>query len=222
MPEARLSVLASRVDWQLAFDVARCALERGGGHVVCEGAELGRDQLLPAAAHARAAERLHSDLSSLREQLQPGFAASLQVAWFRLPVKSDDLPEQVDAASVPEIERLLAERVTRYATAFCASTVVLVGNVRAAVWPGVPTLFQELPELISVATPGVDDMDEARQNPVPAERLLELLGDRVERLGDGFILLPGLDSEEDAELRKVINRERVDLSDYLRQHVARQ
>jgi hypothetical protein len=191
--DVRLSALASRTDWRLAYSLVRQALARGGGTFTHEeGHTLGPDALTDAAADAGAI-RDFAFAAGAAASAGGGQEVLLPVGAFSLAVAPGELPAALTEAEVPAVEERLAARVARYAGAFHAATLVLGvegKQVRLSTWARIPTLVAAKADLVAVQ--GIED-------PIPREALLEVLGPRAERTGD-HVYLPGLDDAEDGEL----------------------
>lgn len=197
--DVRLAALSSRADWRRAYAVIRRALERGGGTFTREDGEvLAAEALTPEAAEEAAVRDFCFAVQSVTHALSEGHEPMLPVGAFMLELQASDVPSPCRPEDVPAVEARLAERVARYAVAFAASTLVLgvAGKrVRLATWARIPTLVAA--DVHCVAVQGIEE-------PIPTERLLELVGARAERLGGaaegGRIYLPELDEEADREL----------------------
>ncbi len=211
----RLSACSSRADWKLAYAVVRAALEEGGGTFTREDGEtLAAADLTPEAAEEAAVKDFCFAAQVLRQSLSEGGGPSLPIGAFTLQVRDEDVPAECRPEDVPEVERRLAERVERYALAFAASTLVLAvagKRVRLATWARIPTLIGDV-HLVAV---------EGLERPVPLPRLLELMGDRVERVGAGEregYYLPELDQVDDAELLAALGESSLAPEQYVEAH----
>lgn len=186
--ELRLSALASRLDWQMAFSLMRAALTKGGGQLVRESGEVyGPEDLGKEAASAEAARDFAASAGMIAAQLREGGELSFPAGSFAVPLRPA-LFRGFTPERAREVERALVRRVRELAGAFRASTLVLRGGVRVAAWALGPSIVDEVDYVV---------VEEAN---VPLDRLRELLGERAEALGDGKVLLPALDRRADRKL----------------------
>lgn len=203
--QVRLSALASRADWRMAYEVMGRLLAQGKGVLKREdGLALGKDDLTPERADQDAVRDFCTSTTALQASLGEDGSAELPIAAFSLILQKDEVPACADAAQVGALEATLSPRVARYAEAYPASTMVLMNDVRLTTWARIPTLVGKA-HLIAV---------EGLDLPIPAERVRELLGARVEEVGRDLWYLPGLDEAADADLVASLRASGVDLETF--------
>jgi len=202
----RLGVLSSRKDWALAFNFVRTALKKGGGTFEREdGTVYERSDLNKARAHQESVEDFVAAAGMLGAQFaQHGedFEASFPTGTFAVPLKHD-MFAGFTPDDAPKLEKRLVKKVRQLAEAYHSATMVLTGDVRLATWALIPTIVGKCDAV------GVDFQDTT----IRLEDLLEVLGDRAERLGDDLVFLPELDREADRRLLKAIAARAVDVEE---------
>jgi hypothetical protein len=210
--QVRLSALASRADWRMAYEVMARFLAEGEGVLKREdGQVLAASDLTPERADQDAVRDFCASARALQDHLGEDGSAELPIAAFSLVVQPGDVPICADAAQVEAVEAALSTRVARYAEAYPASVMVLTNDVRLTTWAKIPTLVGKA-HLIAV---------EGLERPIPAERVRELLGPRVEEAGRDLWYLPGLDETADADLLAALRASSVDVDAFAAQNVER-
>lgn len=204
----RLPALASQADWRRGLQVARRALEQGGGELLHEdGTAYTAEQLTDALADELALRDFTATLQAIHPQLQQS-EASLPLDAFELLLERGSLPATCTPEEGRALMARLAARVEVLAAAFPATTFTLQGGPRLTTWALIPTLVSNA-DLVSI---------EGLERPVPLARLRELLGDRCQRAGEETWLLPELDAEADAALLGQLEAASVDLDAWSRQN----
>lgn len=210
--QVRLSALASRADWRMAYEVMGRFLAQGKGVLKREdGVVLAASDLTPERADQDAVRDFCVSTAALQTSLGEDGSAELPIAAFSLVVQPGDVPACADAAQVDALEATLSTRVARYAEAYPASVMVLTNDVRLTTWARIPTLVGKA-HLIAV---------EGLEQPIPAERVHELLGARVEEAGRDLWYLPGLDEAADAAVLASLRASGVDLEAFAEANRAR-
>lgn len=210
--QVRLSALASRADWRMAYEVMGRLLAAGEGVLKREdGQALTASDLTPERADADAVRDFCFSAQALQPSLGEDGSAELPIGAFSLVLQRDDVPPCADASQVEAVERKLSARVARYAEAYPASVMVLTNDVRLTTWARIPTLVGKA-HLIAV---------EGFDHPVPAERVRELLGARAEEAGRDLWYLPGLDDAADADLLAALRASSIELEAFAARNVER-
>lgn len=215
----RLGALSSRADWQVAYELVREALGEGGGSFEREdGQVLTAEALSAQAAQEQALADFVPTVQSVRgmfESEEAGGEIALPLGRFSLRLDASDLPAECGEAEALELEAILAERVQRYGPAFHANLFVLEGGVKVGTWAQIPTVLGSTTHLVACSA------FEHEQGLIPADRLPELLPDRVERLGNGGLYLPQIELAEEPELRAALEQELVQVEAWAAENAER-
>lgn len=203
----RLGAMSSRLDWRMTYEIVRGALAEGGTFTREDGVVFTAAELTDEAADALAVTDFCFSVDAVKRSLGDSEQSSVQLPHgaFNLQLAASDLPETCGPEEVPAVEALLAAQVSRYAPAYRPMTMVLEGGARVTSWARIPTLIGKA-HLV-----GIESLD----NPVPRDKVLEILGDRAEQVGDGVYYLPELDLEADSELFTALRAESVDVAEFV-------
>jgi hypothetical protein len=141
-PYVRLSSLASRGDWRLAYSFLRFALDRSAEP------ELAPEELTDEASQARGAEEFRSGARLLQHVLHErgNEYTGLPVLHFTLNVDRNDLP--AGDLDVDTLELDLIARAERYAHARVPSVFTLGDSTTAVVWSGEALLTSAVDHVI--------------------------------------------------------------------------
>ncbi len=196
--EVELSVptAASESDFILAGDLLRLGIKHGGN------ASTEEDESLQATDEEISA--ISDKLRKFSLAMMSGHAGegglSLPVGILQLPVSDAEL-----AAGPEELEKSLVERMRRYSDAFVASRMQVKrpdGQIHTLSNYGhIPSLIHS--EIEMIETHG--DGGPLFPAPVPAPHFFEVLGDRVEKLGN-YLYVPVIDFKSEPELVEALGR----------------
>jgi hypothetical protein len=137
--DLRLSVAASRGDWQAAFSFVRFAREHGFDVYSEDGVVLRADALGDDAALERGGEQFAQDVGFLLHLTGTSGEGVVELpnARFSVPVRSSDLPAgSPDADALESVHAQLLSRAAKYAAARSASLITLKTGETAVVWSG--------------------------------------------------------------------------------------
>lgn len=205
----RLGALSSRADWRAGYALVAEALSEGGGAFEREdGQTLAGEALSEGLADEHALADFVPTVQSVRGMFESDEAEgeiALPLGRFSLRLEASELPAACGAEDAHALEAALAERVQRYAPAFHANIFVLEGGVKVGTWAQIPTVLGSTTHLVACSA------FEGAQGLIPADRLPELLGERVERLGNGGLYLPQLELADEPELRAALEQELVEV-----------
>ncbi|HYF49837.1 MAG TPA: hypothetical protein VEJ63_10550 [Planctomycetota bacterium] len=196
--ELRLSALASRKDWEWAFEIMALALKKGGGGVEREtGEAYTAKNLTRAQAHKEAEQDFIFSANAFQSRL--GNGVSVPMGEYSVPLTPSDLPP-VSEKNFDKVEKALAKRMERYIGAFRPFVMKMDDGSRVTTWALIPTMIQQV-DLVTIDY--ADDME------VPYPQLREILGDRAEQVGD-LLWLPELSPKKDKALLEKLAAARVD------------
>ncbi|MBL4844388.1 MAG: hypothetical protein JKY65_02575 [Planctomycetes bacterium] len=196
----RLGALASQADWRAAYALVTRALAGGGGTFEREdGTTLSAEALTADLANEHALTDFVSSVEMLGQVLtgsgDDAEEVALPLGRFSLRLTPADLPDACGPEEAQALEATLAARVDRYSRAFHASTLYLEGGIRVSTWALIETLVGSGAHLIACSA------FDPEAGLIPADQLLEVLGDLGESTGGGGLFLPELDLEKDPALR---------------------
>jgi hypothetical protein len=194
-----LNALASRRDWEMGYDLMQRAVYAGGGSVTREnGEEYSAGRLTVEEAHRDAVDEFCATTGMLQGLMEKDKleSMSLPVGFFYLPCAKEELP-RCTSETMPSVEKPLADRVAKYATAYPASTMVLTDNTKLGTWALIPTIVGDVDMV----------MIQWKNMCVPLARVKAVLGERAEPLGEKMTYLPTLDVERDQEVLLALEKE---------------
>jgi hypothetical protein len=196
--DVRLSALASRKDWEWAFELMAIALKEGGGKVEREtGETYGSKNLSRNQAHKEAMQDFIFSANAFRPKAATGFA--LPMDGYNVPITASDLPP-VNEKNFNQVEEALVAKMERYIGAYRPPIMETTDGKRVTTWALVQTLIPKVDQVM---------VDYADNMVVPYDKLTKILGDYAEDLGD-LLWLPELDGKKDKAVLNELARTRVD------------
>ncbi|MDP7742762.1 MAG: hypothetical protein QGF67_15075 [Lentisphaeria bacterium] len=203
--DLRFIALASRQDWQTGFALAREALARGNGRLMHENGEqytvanLTAEQAIEDAItdFVETVTRVIALLESEGTDQMP-----LPFDYFTLDCKTEDFAG-CTYENMPAFEERLAMRVGKYASAYHADVLMVEERIRVASWTLLPTIIGKVDYVV---------VDCKEKLTLPRDRLLEILGDRAERLGVATYL-PELDASRNFNILMQLENARIPMED---------
>ncbi len=208
-----LESLASGSDWRMGFEIMHLAAVKSGGRWARGGKEYDAEALSPERAEEDAEREFAADSRIIAETLNKTGAKGLWLpnGIFDLTVTAADLEPCAVRDDVRRLEKVLAARVSRYATAprLQPQPTEEDASVSFFDWDGGRALLRGRAELVAVKA------DDGRRAFVPFGRAVEILGDAVEPLGENAAYFPEMDPPAAADAREALLRESVTLESWL-------